>query len=139
MTVRDSRFLLFAIPGLIFLLVIPMVMTWMSRRTFSHAEAEYSQKARSYKIGKLSLATVGQTVSIKGEVKKITFKWLNRPHFQIDDGTGNIRVIMFTAPSENIKLGDTVDILGLVIKNIFDRRNAAISAVSIKKLNIETT
>lgn len=133
---RDTRFLIFAIPGLIALLVIPMALAWMSRRTFTQAAEEHEQTAKPYKIAKISLAITGQAVRITGEVQKVSFKWLNRPHFQVKDGTKTIRVIMFTAPSEDIKPGDTVDILGVVIKNIFDRRNAAISAVSIKKQNI---
>jgi len=137
--VRDTRFLIFAILGLIAILVIPMTLSWMSRRTFSHAEAEHSQNARPYKIGKVSLATVGQVVSITGKVEKVSFKWLNRPHFQVTDGTGNIKVIMFTAPAENIKRGETVDVLGVVVKNIFNRRNVVISAVSIKKRDTETS
>jgi DNA/RNA endonuclease YhcR with UshA esterase domain len=137
--VRDARFLIIAIPGLIALLVIPMILAWMSRRTLDQAAEEHQEKARPYKIVKISLSTTGQAVRITGEVQKVSFKWLNRPHFQVKDGTGTIRVIMFAAPSEDIKLGDTVDILGVVIKNLFDRRNAAISAVSIKKQKDKTT
>lgn len=137
--VRDTRFLILAILGLIVILVIPMTLSWMSRRTFSHAEAEHSRNARPYKIGKLSLATVGQVVSITGNVQKVSFKWLNRPHFQVADGTGNIKVIMFTAPAEDIKRGEAVDVLGVVVKNIFDRRNVVISAVSVKKRDTETS
>lgn len=133
MNVQDTRFLIYAIPGLIALLVIPMTLAWMSRRMLTQAAEEHDQNAKRYKIAKITLATTGQAVSITGEVLKVSFKWLNRPHFQVKDGTGTIRVIMFTAPAEDIKPGDTVDILGVVIKNIFDRRNAAISAVSIKK------
>ncbi|MDO9558982.1 MAG: hypothetical protein Q7I89_04760 [Syntrophales bacterium] len=139
MVVRDTRFLIFAIPGLIALLVIPMALAWMSRRTFTQAAEEHNQKAKPYKIANISLAITGHAVSITGEIQKVSFKWLNRPHFQVKDGTGTIRVIMFTAPGENIEPGDTVGVLGVVIKNIFDRRNAAISAVSIKKRNIKTT
>ena len=139
MEVRDTRFLIFAIPGLIAVLIIPMTLAWMSRRTFTQAAEEHNQKAKRYKIAKISLAITGEAVSITGEVLKVSFKWLNRPHFEIKDDTGTIRVIMFTAPSEDIKLGDTVDILGVVIKNIFDRPHAAISAVSIKRRSIKTT
>lgn len=135
MEVRDTRFLLFAIPGLIAILVIPMILSWMSRRTFAHAEAEHSGNARAYKVGKISFGTVGQAVIVRGKVQKISFKWLNRPHFQVTDDTGSIKVIMFTAPAENIEVGDDVYAVGVVIKNIFDRRNPAISAVSIKKQN----
>lgn len=131
--VRDDRFLIFAIPGLIALLLIPMALAWMSRRMLTRAAAEHVQNAKPYKIGKITLATTGQAVRISGEVQNVSFKWLNRPHFQIKDGTGTIRVIMFTAPPEDIKPGDRVDVLGVGIKNIFDRRNAAISAVRIQK------
>ncbi|HOU78196.1 MAG TPA: OB-fold nucleic acid binding domain-containing protein [Syntrophales bacterium] len=132
-TVRDDRFLIFAIPGLIALLVIPMTLAWMSRRTLTRAAAEHMRSAKPFKIGKITLANTGQAVRITGEVRKVSFKWLNRPHFQVQDGTGSIRVIMFTAPAEDIKPGDRVDVLGVGIKNIFDRRTAAISAVSITK------
>lgn len=133
MEVRDSRFLLFAIPGLVALLAIPMTLSWMSRRTLADAEAEHGGDARPYKIGNVSLRTVGQAVSITGRVVKVSFKWLNRPHFQVRDDTGTIRVIMFAAPAENIEAGDEVYAVGVVTKNIFDRRNPAISAVSVKK------
>lgn len=75
----------------------------------------------------------GQVVSINGKVKKVSFQWLNRPHFHIEDGTGQIRVIMFTSPAEDIQQGDDVEVLGVVIKNIFKRSDPAISAVSVKK------
>ncbi len=131
--VRDERFLIFAVPGLIALLLIPMTLAWMSRRMMTRSAAEHVQNAKPYKIGKITLATTGQAVRVSGEVQKVSFRWLNRPHFQITDGTGTIRVIMFTAPAETIKPGDRVDVLGVSIKNIFDRRNAAISAVRIQK------
>jgi hypothetical protein len=41
---------------------------------------------------------------------------------------------MFTAPIEDIKTEDTVEVLGLVMKNIFARTSPVISAVSIKKI-----
>ena len=136
---KDTRFLLVTIPGLIALLVIPMTLSWMSRRTYMQAAEEYSEKAKRYKIAKISLSITAEAVMITGEVQKVSFKWLNRPHFQIKDSTGTIRVMMFAAPGENIEKGDTVEVLGVVIKNIFDRRNAAISAVSIKKQTIIKT
>ncbi|MBN2255001.1 MAG: hypothetical protein JW736_04805 [Deltaproteobacteria bacterium] len=82
---------------------------------------------------RIGLDMVGQAVRISGTVRKISFRWLNRPHFLIKDDTGHIRVIMFTSPGEDIGVDDTVDVLGLVMKNVFTRKTAVISAVSIKK------
>lgn len=133
MQVRSTRFLLFAIPALLALLLIPMILAWMSRRTLREAAEQNSPQARLYKIAKVTLAMTGQVVSISGKVKKVSFQWLNRPHFHIEDTTGQIRVIMFTSPAEDIRQGDDVEVLGVVIKNIFKRGDPAISAVSVKK------
>ena len=133
MQVRNTRFLLFAIPALLALLLIPMILAWMSRKTLNEAAEQNTPQAKFYKIAKVTQAMTGQAVSISGQVKKISFKWLNRPHFHIEDSTGRIRVIMFTSPAENIQQGDEVEVLGVVIKNIFKRSDPAISAVRVKK------
>jgi len=133
MTVRDGTFLLYAIPGLIMLLVIPLTLSWMSRRTFMEAGKYHEGTARNYPVKRIGLDMVGQAVRISGTVKKISFRWLNRPHFRVEDGTGHIRVIMFTSPGEDIRVNDTVDVLGMVMKNLFTRKTTVISAISIKK------
>jgi hypothetical protein len=134
-TTGDATFLLYAIPGLAMLLIIPLTLSWMSRKSFLEASEEYDAQARLYKIRKIDIGMAGTVVRIIGRVQKTSFKWLNRPHFQIEDGTGRIRVIMFTAPMMDIKAEDKVEVLGLVMKNIFARNTPVISAVSIKKIN----
>lgn len=129
----DGRFLLFAIPGLILLIVIPMALGWMSRKSYASAEGDYDRKARRYKVGEISEATRGRAVRFTGTVTAVRFRWLNRPHFQVKDDTGSIRVILFTSPGENITVGDRVEVLGMVVKNIFDRSSQAVSAIRIKK------
>ena len=47
----DPQFLWYAIPGLILLLVIPMTLAWMSRRSFTQASEQSDTKARTCKIG----------------------------------------------------------------------------------------
>jgi hypothetical protein len=132
-TTGDAQFLIFAVPGLVLLIVIPMTLAWMSRRSFAQAAGEYSDECRYFEIAKINLGVTGTAVKISGGVKKVSFRWLNRPHFIIKDKTGTIRVIMFTSPADDIKMGDSVDVLGVVMKDIFSRRKPAISAVSIKK------
>ena len=129
----DARFLLYAIPGLILLIAIPMALGWMSRKSYAKAEVGYDDQARRYKIGQIAESTRGKAVRISGTVEKVSFRWLNRPHFQVKDDTGVIRVVMFTSPEEHIRKGDRVEVLGMVMKNIFDRRGQAVSAVRIQK------
>ena len=135
MTTGDPFFLLYAIPALAMLLVIPLTLSWMSRKSFIQASEEHSTQARLCKIGKINLRMAGNIVKVSGTVRKISFKWLNRPHFQVKDETANIRVIMFTSPTEEIKVDDKVEVLGVVMKNLFARKIPVISAVSIKKIN----
>jgi hypothetical protein len=134
-TTGDTSFLLYAIPGLALLLIIPLTLSWMSRKSFREASEEYDAQARFYKIRKIDIGMAGTVVRIVGRVRTISFKWLNRPHFQIEDETAKIRVIMFTSPMEEIKAEDKVEVLGMVMKNLFDRKTPAISAVSIKKID----
>ncbi|TFG90388.1 MAG: hypothetical protein E4H15_07685, partial [Syntrophobacterales bacterium] len=112
----DSRFLLYAIPGLIMLLVIPMTLAWMSRKSFVQADEQLGTQARACTIGKIGPAMIGDVVRISGEVQKISFRWLNRPHFHIKDKTAQIRVIMFTAPANKVVVGDRVEAVGIVMK-----------------------
>ncbi|HOX15447.1 MAG TPA: OB-fold nucleic acid binding domain-containing protein [Smithellaceae bacterium] len=130
----NAGFLWYAIPGLIMLLVIPMTLAWMSRRSFTQAHEQTENQARSCKIGKIVPAMIGNVVRISGEVQKISFKWLNRPHFHIKDTTGIIRVIMFTAPANKVVVGDTVEAIGIVMKYPLSKERIAISAVSIKSV-----
>jgi DNA replicative helicase MCM subunit Mcm2 (Cdc46/Mcm family) len=129
----DSRFLLYAIPGLVLLLVIPMALAWMSRRTFVQAHDQFHRKARTSKIGKISPAMIGEVVRVSGEVQKISFRWLNRPHFHIKDETAQIRVIMFTAPANKVVVGDRVESIGVVMKYPMTKARLVISAVSVKR------
>lgn len=138
LTTGNTQFLLFAIPGLILLIVIPMTLAWMSRRSYAQAARHYIDKCRSFKIGRITLGITGTPVKVTGRVEKASFRWLNRPHFIVRDETGVIRVIMFTAPSGTIEKGDRVDVLGVVIKNVFSRGTPAISAVSVETKHDET-
>jgi RecJ-like exonuclease len=130
----NAGFFLYAIPGLIMLLVIPMTLAWMSRRSFTQAQEQSETQANPCKIGKIVPAMIGNVVRISGEVQKISFKWLNRPHFHIKDATGEIRVIMFTAPANKVIAGDKVEAVGVVMKYPLSKERIAISAVSVKRI-----
>jgi len=133
MATGNAQFLLFAIPGLILLIIIPMTLAWMSRRSLAEAAGHYVDSCRPFKIGRITLDTTGTAVRVSGSVDKVSFRWLNRPHFIVRDDTGTIRVMMFTTPSGKIERGDHVDVLGVVVKNIFARSTPAISAVGVEK------
>lgn len=98
------------------------------------ADERFRSKARRYTIEKIDLGMIGDVIRVTGEVEKISFKWLNRPHFHIKENTACIRVIMFTAPANDIHTGDKVEAIGIVMKHLLTRNKPVISAVSIKKI-----
>ncbi len=130
----DSRFLFYAIPALALLLLIPISLAWMSRKSFNRSYEQVGAKAVPCKIGKITPSMLGSVIRVSGEVKKISFRWLNRPHLHIEDNTGRIRVIIFTEPSRKIKTGDRVEAVGIVMKYPIGNPGPIISAVSVKKI-----
>ena len=90
--------------------------------------------AKVVKIGKIDSRMTGTVLKVKGIVEKISFKWLNRPHFHLKDEGAGIRAVMFTAPSQNIQVGDRVEVLGIVVKHLLTKHRLIISAVSITKI-----
>ena len=132
---RDYRLLAFGIPMLAALVIIPMILTRMSQSTYSGAVPLYEKKAKLRKISNIDSSKVGEVVKIKGEVEKISFRWLNRPHLRIDDGTGAISAILFTSLRESISVGEQVEVLGTIIRAFPNRRSQVISAIDVKKLN----
>lgn len=130
----DTQVLAFGIPGLMLLLAIPMALNWMSRRSYGQAEGRFRKKASLCRIDKINSGMSGSIVRVEGDVEKVMFRWLKRPHYSINDKSGNIKVIMFTSPAEVVKAGDKVDVLGIVMKGIFNRKKPSISAVGIRKL-----
>ncbi|MCD6281690.1 MAG: hypothetical protein J7J85_08795 [Deltaproteobacteria bacterium] len=134
MSTGDAHFLMYAIPMLFMIFIIPMVLRMMSQQGYVQAEDRYRKNARYYRIEGITLKNIGDAVKIYGVVKKATFRWLKRPHFDIEDETDSIKVIMFTSPLEDIKVGDKVEVLGMVMKSLFKRTKPTISAVSIKRV-----
>lgn len=131
---KDYRFLAFAILMLAALVAIPMVLTKMSQRAYSDASPLYREKARFHKISSVSLSNIGEVVKIRGVVEKVSFRWLNRPHLSINDGTGTISAVLFTSLQESVEVGEEVEVLGAVMRGFFRRGSLAISTVSVRKV-----
>ncbi len=131
---KDYRFLAIAIPMLAALVIIPMVLTKMSQHAYSEAMPLYEKKAKFYKISNINLSKVGEVVKIRGVVDKVSFRWLNRPHLSINDGTGIISAILFTSLRESLEVGEEVEVLGTVMRGFPRRGLPAVSAISVRKL-----
>lgn len=130
----DTKLLLFGIPAVVLLLVIPMALNYMSQKQYLELIPEYERVARPVRIKMINEGMMGQLVRIEGVVERTYFQFLNRPQFLVGDRTGEISVKMFTSPQENIKKDDVVEVLGKVIQRYIFTGEPVVNCVSIRKI-----
>jgi hypothetical protein len=130
--------LIWLIPGLFMLLVIPIALNYMSRSEYADIAPVYEAEAKTVRVKLINENMIGKPVRIEGVVEKIRFQFLNRPQFIVADRSGEIAVKMFTNPVEDIHEHDVVEVLGMVIHRYIAVGDPVINCVSIKKLEKKT-
>ncbi len=131
----DYRMLIWAVPTLVMLLLIPLALNYMSQKEYAELEPAYREKAKNVRIKLINESMVGQVVRVEGVVERVYFQFLNRPQYLVADRSGEISVKMFTSPMEPVKKGDIVEVLGTVINRYIVTGDAVINCVSIKKID----
>jgi hypothetical protein len=126
--------LIWMIPGLFLLLVIPIVLNYMSRSQYADVEPLYEIEAKNVRVKLINENMVGKPVRIEGVVEKVRFLFLNRPQFIVADRSGAISVKMFTSPTEDIHEHDVVEVVGMVIRRYIVVGDPVINCVSIKRI-----
>jgi hypothetical protein len=130
----DTSILIWGVPILALLLIIPAALNYMSQQQYASLVPMYEQEAKDVKIRAINLSMIGEPVRIKGVVERTHFLFLNRPQYLVADRTGEISVKMFTSPAENVQKGDVVEVLGTVVKRYIMSGDAVINCVSIRKV-----
>ena len=126
--------LIWMIPALFLLLVIPMALNYMSRSQYNNLEPIYDAEAKPVRIKLINESMVGKPVRIQGVVERVYFQFLNRPQYLVADRSGAISVKMFTSSNEEIKVNDVVEVLGQVIKRYVVTGDPVVNCVSIRKI-----
>ncbi|MFA6363487.1 nucleotide-binding protein [Methanoregula sp.] len=126
--------LIWLIPGLFMLLVIPIALNYMSRREYADITPAYEAEAKTVRVKLINENMIGKPVRIEGVVEKVRFRFLNRPQFIVADRSGEISCKMFTNPIEDIHEHDVVEVLGMVIHRYVAVGDPVINCVSIKKI-----
>ncbi|MDE4907541.1 nucleotide-binding protein [Methanogenium marinum] len=129
----DYGTLLWAVPVLIMLLVIPTALNYMSQSQYDDLIPYYEEEAESVRMANIHPNDIGKLVRVEGVVERVLFKSLNRPQYQIADKSGVMSVKMFTTPKEDVKKDDIVVVLGQVIKRYVVVGDPVINAVLIRK------
>jgi RecJ-like exonuclease len=126
--------LIWLIPGLFMLLVIPIVLNYMSRSQYADLEPVYEVEAKTVRVKLINENMIGKPVRIEGVVEKVHFQFINRPTYVVADRSGAISVKMFTTPPEEVKVNDVVEVLGMVIHRYIVTGDPVINCVSIRKV-----
>ena len=130
----DRNLLVWGLPTLVFILIIPLVLNYMSQHEYAGLIPIYERDAKTVRVNQVNLSMISEPVRLIGIVEQTHFQLLNRPTFLVGDKTGEISVKMFTSPTEKIRKGDRVEVLGQVIKRYVAVGEPVINAVSIRKL-----
>jgi len=125
--------LIWMIPALFMLLVIPVALNYMSRKQYADLEPEYERQAKNVRVRLINENMVGKIVRVEGVVERVHFQFLNRPQYSVADRSGAISCKMFTSPDEDIKVNDLVEVLGQVIRRYIVTGEPVINCVSIRK------
>jgi hypothetical protein len=126
--------LIWLIPVLFMLLVIPMALNYMSRSQYADITPHYEAEAKTVRIKLINENMVGKPVRVEGVVERVYFQFLNRPQYLVADRSGAISVKMFTSPNEDVKVDDVVEVLGQVIRRYILTGDPVINCVSIRKI-----
>jgi len=126
--------LIWLIPCLFMLLVIPIALNYMSRSQYADLTPQYEVEAKTVRVRLVNENMIGKPVRIEGVVERVHFQFLNRPQYLVADRSGAISVKMFTSPDEDIKVNDVVEVLGQVIRRYIVVGEPVINCVSIRKV-----
>jgi hypothetical protein len=126
--------LIWLIPSLFMLLLIPIALNYMSRSQYADLKPVYEAEAKTVRIRLINESMVGKIVRVEGIVERVYFQFLNRPQYMVADRTGAISVKMFTNPDEDVKVNDVVEVLGQVIRRYMVAGDPVINCVSIRKI-----
>jgi RecJ-like exonuclease len=127
--------LIWMIPGLFLLLVIPIALNYMSQKEYADLEPEYERQAKNVRVRMINESMIGSVVRIEGVIERTYFQFLNRPQYLIADRTGEISVKMFTNPREDVNVGDVVEVLGTIIHRYIATGDPVINCVAIRKID----
>jgi hypothetical protein len=125
--------LIWLIPVLFMLLVLPIALNYMSRSQYADLEPVYEAEAKTVRVKLINESMIGKIVRIEGVVERVHFQFLNRPQYTVADRSGPISVKMFTSTDEDIKVNDIVEVLGQVIRRYIVTGEPVINCVTIRK------
>ena len=109
-------YLYWGVPLSLVLLVIPLYNSYSVAKQYVKLIPEYERESKPEKLIHIGKPLLGKPVRVHGVVQKTNGKLIGRPAFTIYDGTG-AAIVQRSAPfTVNIKVGDHIECIGMVVR-----------------------
>ncbi len=80
----------------------------------------------------------GKPVRIEGVVQSVKGTFINRPGYKIFDGSGTITAQRSTPLDINVRVGDNVQVVGMIVKRFAFAGDLVVHAIGVKKIDTLT-
>lgn len=134
----DGMFLYWGIPLSLCLLIIPLVNSYSVGSQYLRLLPEYEAEAKPCRIKQLGPSMAGKPVRIEGVVQSVKGTFINRPGYKIFDGSGTITAQRSTPLDINVRVGDNVQVVGMIVKRFAFAGDLVVHAIGVKKIDTLT-
>jgi len=134
----DIMFLYWGVPLSLCLFVIPLVNSYSVGRQYVNLLPEYEAESKPCRIKQIGRAMEGKAVRVEGVVQGLKGKFINRPGYKIFDGSGTV-VAQRSSPLDiDIRVGDSIEVVGMVVKRYAFAGDYVVHAIGVKKIDTIT-
>ena len=106
-----------SIPFLLGLIYIPYKISTINKNLSESLIPIYQKEVPLLKIGEITKDRLNERVKIMGTVEKIIYGISPKPTILVKDDTGSIYVNLIAPPPDDVKIGDRVEVYGVVTKH----------------------
>ncbi|ABN07666.1 nucleic acid binding, OB-fold, tRNA/helicase-type [Methanocorpusculum labreanum Z] len=134
----DGMFLYWGIPLSLCLLAIPLINSYSVGRQYVKLLPEYEAESKPCRIKQLGPVMEGKAVRVEGVVQAVKGKFINRPGYKIFDGSGTIVAQRSTPLDISIRVGDNIQVVGMVVRRFAFAGDYVVHAIGVKKVDTLT-
>ena len=131
---NDFSYIYWGLPLCLCLLIIPAVSSYSLGGQYIKLLPEYEAGAKDMKIKNVNLNMQGKAVRVEGVVQSVKGKIMGRPKYQIFDGSGALIVFRSMPLDEEVKVGDNIEAVGMVVKKYAIAGSLSVHGIGIRKI-----
>lgn len=135
---KDPMFIYWGVPLSLFLLVIPLFNSYSVGRQYVTLLPEYEAASKPCRIKQIGRPMEGKPVRVEGVVQSLKGRFINRPGYKIFDGSGTVIAQRSTPLDIDIRIGDNIEVVGMVVKRYAFAGDYVVHAIGVKKIDTLT-